>query len=1046
MRPLTLTMQAFGPYKGNVVIDFALLGDGIYLIHGDTGSGKTSIFDAICFALYGQNSDPKRPNESIRSQYSDSETKTYVTLVFSSNGKTYTVTRSPAQRIKGRRRGKSEDGLIDVGAEVSFSGEGLEKTYTNVSEANAKIVEIVGLQLNQFRQTTMIAQGKFRELVEADTKQRQSLFRSIMESGPIQTFCERIAEESKGLQTQIEKDNALITQQAKSYQTEDIALQEELKSANVHEILITLLPKLRADLLAMKEKERVLEQASLNAKKQANQASLEREKTERGNANRQLYEENHKRLEALVSSQKDMEELSLLLSRQEKAEKALERFRLWEGVAKRIANLRKELGELQESHRLNQEAYEQEKALFETIPQLNAQIERFAQQEAELLRKKAEAARLAALRKSIPSLDDALQTAEKSLNGLQSEKETLLKQERELREKHAQSTWAKDLASNQARKANLQEDQRVLGSLEAQQGHIAQAEKAYAQAQNLLNEGMENLSSARQKYDSIYHAFILASAGRLAEGLDEGQPCPVCGSTHHPHLAKKEEGDASEASVQQAKEAVEILNKEIQGLAGKENAAKTALEEKKGSFLHALKERFNIDLPYGEAQAELTRLQEINRDDLRITQERIESAMQAKEAEEKDLKEADRLRKQAEDKDGQRTRLEAKKNEAATSLSITKQQIKELETKLESSDEKTLEAQAKQAHDQAESLRKKRGAIQDEHTRLHGLCSQEEAKIEANTKAATQAAEEEKKAQEELSKALSDGAFASAEQAKEAIKFDAVAFAQRKTEHDQWKIALRAAKENENAYVAKGFDQCVRTDVEPLKQREAECAQAYGNALSASSAFSTTLRQNERVLSDLDQIIVKKEEAIAWADKVDMLNRVANGKLSGQHFNFEVFYQRQIFLKVIQRASAKLQQISNGQFSLVSRSLDSAKGTGQVGLDIDVFDAQTGQNRDIASLSGGEKFKAALALSLSFSEVISERHGYVTIDYMFIDEGFGSLNGKDIAEVVQLLKRISADSRCAIGIISHIEMLKEALPKQIAVQKDASGAHLKILA
>jgi len=288
--------------------------------------------------------------------------------------------------------------------------------------------------------------------------------------------------------------------------------------------------------------------------------------------------------------------------------------------------------------------------------------------------------------------------------------------------------------------------------------------------------------------------------------------------------------------------------------------------------------------------------------------------------------------------------------------------------------------------------------------------------------------------------------FPDIETAHTALVFSAKDLEINKERVQSFQIQLEAARSAEAGYIARGFNDIPEQDIQPIIDQEEAIKQRWVEASNAEKIFETVLKENETLLKRVHEILSAKNEAITWANSVEAISRCANGKNKNQHFNFEVYYQRQIFLKVIERASKKLQAMTDGEFSLVSTKVEgTTKGNGQVGLDIDVFDAHTGLTRDVKSLSGGEQFKTALALALSFSEVISERHGYVEIDCMFIDEGFGSLDEKSLPEVIQLLKRLAMDNNRSIGIISHIPALKEAIAKQIVVKKHSDGSSVTVI-
>ena len=235
MRPLKLTMSAFGPYAGEVSLDMRKLGNGgIYLICGDTGAGKTTIFDAVCFALYGKASGDIRDKSSFRSKYANDEAKTYVELEFEYNGEIYKVTRNPEYL----RKSKRGEGFAKQGANATLIlPNGTVVTKTN--EVTAKIEEILGVDKNQFSQIAMIAQGDFRKLLNCDTKERKEIFRKIFKTEPYSQIEYKLSSLFNELKKQREREKQSINQYISQFSCgENDTLSPSLESAKNGEVLI----------------------------------------------------------------------------------------------------------------------------------------------------------------------------------------------------------------------------------------------------------------------------------------------------------------------------------------------------------------------------------------------------------------------------------------------------------------------------------------------------------------------------------------------------------------------------------------------------------------------------------------------------------------------------------------------------------------------------------------------------------------------------------------------------------------------------------------
>ena len=1046
MKPVKLTMTAFGPYKGTVTVDFESFGDGIFLINGDTGAGKTTIFDAICFALYGENSDDTRPNTSVRSHYADPKTKTKVELEFLSNGRSYTISRMPLQYVKGDRRGKREDGLVKQLPEVSLVGEGLDKTYASQSEVNAKAREIVGLDVNQFRQTTMIAQGKFRELVQADTKERQSLFRSIMESEPIEAFCRNIAEKAKELSAKVEQDNERILQQIRNYHTDDQSLEGLLAKATVHEVTLTVLPLIEEDLAKQRKRLEELEKEESQATASLETKSKAREEAQKQNEALAAYQANHEALLALRAKEAEFQSLKEAVERYEKGKEVLAQYGRQLAAAQRLEIDDKAKKEAEELLASLLPLLEPAKAAFDACPQKEKAIE-------ELLAKgKAIDDRLSLIdqaesysRQALEA-NEKLKQAEEKLNQAKEQKAKLAKEALALRKLHESDNPEALLSNHQARKKDLEAKGAAMKSVDAQLLVIKSAISAEGAALSAHREASEAHERANAEYAEARRAYLASASTLLAEQLRDNEPCPVCGSLNHPHPAPSEAKHVSEQQLdayqKKLDEMVATLNKATLAL-----GAKASERQSKEEALRAyVKEQFGLDVNMAELPSELTKVKERLTADLKAVETALSDTSKAIEKKANDIKQADVFDDQGKGLDAKIENLNAEVQTLIGQHSSKESLLKDAQAKI---GEDTRESLTKQKEENASSIGSMRQEVKkarDTYTQLDKNHQATEERVKALNDAVAADAKAEAEEKAKLSELLATHGFAALDQAQKARDtFDDASFQQAKSDVDQFRNKLFAVEEKEKDAISKGQDKYVLCDMDPLLGEEAAAKEELLALTTAKGALKQALSTNESTIALTRQIIAQKEEAIDWANKVEQMSRVANGKISKQHFNFEVYYQRQIFLRVIERASRKMSEITDGQFTLLSRRMESAKGNGQFGLDIDVFDSHTGQSRDVKTLSGGEQFKAALSLALSFSEVISERHGYVDIDCMFIDEGFGSLDDKSLPEVISLLKRLAADAGRRIGIISHVNALKEAISKQIVVKKGTNGSSLTVL-
>lgn len=540
MRPLKLTMSAFGPYAGRTVLNLDSLGaEGLYLITGDTGAGKTTIFDAIVYALYGGASGENRQPGMFRSKYAKEETPTEVELVFSCRGKTYTIRRNPEyDRVKTKGSGTTRQ---MAGVELSFDDG--RRPLTRKTEVDTAVYEIIGIDRTQFLQIAMIAQGDFLKLLLATTDERKKIFRQIFKTELYQKIQDRLKAEALALRGECEIVKSALDRYIRGIRCDenDELVQEVMKAKNgempVDEIL-QLLEKMIA-----KEKER--------------SSNLEKEEDE---LNRRIGEINF-RLGKIDQNEKAKADL-------EKAEQNLllekERYETLESALSAVRE------KIPEREAMEKESFriKEDRSRYQRIDELESEIKRQARKkeaaeqeiplaEQIILEKESETA---ALKKDIEELSCAGEQKEK-LKGAQKEAENRIEQ---------------------------------IGKLgDAIRLYLRTEETYHAQQEKYLKAAQQE-KQLSDDYETKNRAFLDEQAGIMAETLLEGMPCPVCGSKEHPNLAHKSEKAPTEAELKAAKELSERSKKTAREESERCKALETAaierrriVEEQCDSVFHA---------------------------------------------------------------------------------------------------------------------------------------------------------------------------------------------------------------------------------------------------------------------------------------------------------------------------------------------------------------------------------------------------------------------------------------------------------------------------
>ncbi len=1089
MRPLKLTLSAFGPYAGRTELQMEQLGSaGLYLISGDTGAGKTTLFDAITFALYGEASGSSREPGMFRSKYAGPETPTEVELIFSYGGKVYQVRRNP-EYLRPARRGGGQT-LQRAEAELTLPD---GRLVTKVREVNQAVKEIIGLDYQQFSQIAMIAQGDFLKLLLADTRERQGIFRDIFHTGPYQVFQEKLKGEAGKLRTECDRARSSVAQYIQGIQCPkdsplasraEQARAEELPAAEVQELFSELLQEdeegrkaLEAEtgkldreleevhaLLAQAEERKKaeirLQEAEKSRKSVCEKLALTEQMVEEEEKKKPLREELARKAAALrgeLPRYEELEEQRKVCRQQgQEAEEAAGKQRQAE------AELEKQIRELQER--------KEEQASLEQSGERAGQL-KLERQQAE--NRKKQLRDLAEQVRQRNTLKDALEQAgreaeqlrrnclelDRQREQLTAEAETLGKEFQSLED----AAGEKEKLSGE--RTRLERELGELGRLRDALDEYGISREKLEAARAAYRRAAERAEEAGQVYRSRNRAFLDEQAGILAETLAEGEPCPVCGSREHPAPAEKSLEAPAEVQVEEARAAFE----KAQELA--EKASRQA-GELKGSVLAQEETLLEQMKPYGEPSApeqageQLKAAEEIRRKSLT----RLETA--EKENREK-LARREQLRRKLQEQEQRREKREKEKEGASRRLQEAEGRKKNLEGQLEGQED-SLDRGFRElgAHlspeDAEEFLAEESRRADRELARLGQLLQEEEAKLARKKELSTLIPEKERekekteqqishwkqKRAEAESRSLLAGEQAerlkaglsreSREQAEQQIRsFQA--------EGQTLERALEEAKENRdtaarNLSALEGrlrqlkelLEQSGEIDGSVQENRKALLTERREELLRAQKVLHARTTANRQALEHMEQRsaeLQKLEEKWAF---VQSLSNTANGNLAGKEkIMLETYIQMTYFDRIIRRANLRFLVMSGGQYEL-KRRREASGSRSQSGLELDVIDHYNGTERSVRTLSGGESFQASLSLALGLSDEVQSSAGGIRLDTMFVDEGFGSLDEESLQQAVRALSSLTEGNRL-VGIISHVGELKEKIDRQILVKKDREG-------
>ena len=1055
MKPIKLIMSAFGPYAGEIpAIEFSRFEDkGLFLISGDTGAGKTTIFDAICFALYGETSGKFRDTKNLRSEYAEESTETYVDFYFSHQDRDYHVWRRPGYERK-KKRGT---GTVSINENaVFYSGD--RAPIEGKTQVNEAVKELLHVDEKQFKQIAMIAQGEFWALLNARTDDRTKILRTIFqtsgyndieyrlknrmdvsyklkaktEDSIVQYFTDvsvdaedELAEPLSELQTRTGKSGSAWNLEEIIHMIQDVigSDQERLEGADSELKAMEKEYDKSKECLAMAEtnnafiirleglkvKEKVLEEKKKEIEEK--EALLTRQKL----ATREVHpfylswkekESSVKRVGLQIEEKK--KEVITASKKSDEAKEAWENARKEQPEADKLQKLIDKIGE-------EEKEYQKRDELIGEIRKLQQYSEKFEEEEKRLEeRDQALKDEIIRLKDTVKALKDAPENLTKILS---------------LCEKY------QDLLNRMGTMitTRIPDRERKKKELERKQEDFRKAFEAYEKANKERIEAERILDHCR--------------AGMLAEGLTEGQKCPVCGSVHHPELAKIPAEAITEEAFKKQKEKEE----KFQSMKSKANTeaetAKTALTEcedrLRADILDCLENRL-LDIQIGQELDDL--IKEI-KEAQEIVKEKIKEYTRKQNALEKDCKILTKAEKDMDAAQGQKTvSLVRDKDEFAKKKQKIEKEKAEKEAVL-----KTLEKLSFDSWKIAESKRNQAGA--KKMSILNRIEKSDEAskkaeKILASEKSALKTLEEsiererkeEKERKQKLEEAVEEKKFESVD-AMLAFVLPENVIAKAEDEISNYKQeAATNKKQLEDAKKDAGDRRMI--DVEQLKEKCDLQKAGVTKKRDLANSIKNRLQGNEerlqRILSQEDELKkARKENGICTRLYHLVKGTTGNGKIT-----LEQYIQAAGFDGIIAAANRRLLPMSDGQYELY-RQEDSLGKRRNTFLDLEVLDHSTGHRRPVGNLSGGESFKASLSLALGLSDTISMNLGGVQMDALFVDEGFGTLDRKSIESAMEILVNLSGTSKL-VGIISHREELMENIPQQIHVKKTKNGSRLTI--
>lgn len=1030
MRPITLTISAFGPYADQTVLNFDALGlQRLFVITGPTGAGKTTVFEAILYALYGKLSKKGMDPASLRCDFlkPDDDILTFVEFIFEIGNKQYRIRRQPKQWVA-KKRG---DGRREVGQEVVLECVGHTDflPLTKISEVDTKIVELIGLEEEQFKKIVMLPQGAFQEFLISGTKEKSELLRNIFNTSLYDLALQRLKGRVSKMSGDYERVRMQYQAQCAMLKTDKVLTYGEFPSDEEVACLDCTVKDEEnkiADFTEKVQKADVAYKMAIDAFNTQKQHNEDVRLWQDAVAQKAVLEQRGDAIRVMKERIKEAEKAEAVAAKEDRFLEAKSQLNV---LQQALTDTEADCQRLNEQSKVVKERHqkallekqEADKA-FQKVPELSNKLAHLQQ----YMKKKAD---LAIAQRTAQDMQKKQCVAQEALNRL-SEK---VKGAEEAVEKQQglQTAHSKKQVLLVQLKQTLQEDRvnfKSTATALERYKRLQTALKDEAKAEAVLAQKEEALQEAREK--NRQH-----EAALLAVGLEDGMPCPVCGAIHHPNLAQGSGAHAEEdallvardeaqkdylraqASTEQLKsllqrdmEELHVLNADLEDIdevQRYQNVLKERGVQNKQQYEQLKQEVDAVAQELVTYEAQGSKLATLKQEQATLQQEYTEAATQAGQAQ--GMLEQTRAEVQA---------LEAVEgfsgDEEITSLSDSIEAIKQQHQRADDAFNEAQEAHARLLIDQASAesalAEKKAHLINHEHTvkTLEGTFTEAREAVFADDRcyfAAKKDIAEKNLLQQEIERY-----------------------------NQAWTQAVTTCRMLEERLQ----EQKTLVDLHAL---EAECKMWQAKVEEANTLLSeqkARCKSNASIMKDIQNLLTQFKALENDYAVLGQLRDVLDGK---NRFNmrFEIFAQAYYFESMLEHANARLARMTHGRYSF--RRKESVRdGRKQAGLDLDVMDQYTGRARDVATLSGGESFKASLSLALGLADVVTGESGGVELSTIFIDEGFGTLDDESLDDTVETLLQLQ-DSGRLVGVISHVAELKERIPAHLVVTSGKRGSH-----
>ncbi|EAF2388304.1 TPA: SMC family ATPase [Listeria monocytogenes] len=1019
MRPIKLTMQAFGAYAKKEVIDFEKLGtEQIFVISGKTGAGKSTIFDAISFAIFGKANTFDRESFSMRSHFATDKEITEVTLAFRLKDKIYQISRIPQQEIA-KQRGNGTTTSPQKAELYELIGDEMKLLASSVRDVNTKMEELIQLNVDQFRQILMIPQGEFRELLVSDSKEKEVILQRLAHT----VYYEKV--ENLLWEKQKQAEILVVEARKKVAELAELSLPSvEVSGKTTSEISVLQAEAIQSEQMILTELENKLsiirkqtseavEKVTLAKEQLLDWQNLDKytEEIATLEIEKDFYQAIEVRLEAAKRASNLRSQDALCIRLKEQLETA-------EQTEKQVAFEAEEV-KVQFSHvKKQKEALAEKEAELEINKRTLFQLEEMEPKilELEMISIQKRRAELE-WKEATTLLEEIVNSEQKIIAELQSVESRLV----EINQ--AELTYLEVINKRTTVEAIIEKEQELVSKQMKMVAWDSEKQTEEQKLVQLLAEKAEIETTIEQEETKLQKE----QAATIAAHLHDGEACPVCGSDSHPALAKF--GETANL------ETLEVAKGKLH-----EKLLAITTTEKTISQLE-----WQLNEWAGIKELSLTEVQQTLTENIQLANNLAEqiAQLQAKVAQKETIQAT------LESLNNKQNETITEKNKVALEVEKLHQQVQMVSGKLsyleqsiptEFRDKVVFESKKKELSEKIEAHIKQVNQVDALFRQTEKETTRLESTLQSAQKTTVDAKEALQVQREIFKEAMKQNDFLSYDAYKQAfMSAEEQKIQEEKVADYERKCHLAVSRQ---ADLKEKLQNKQKPNIEQLefimKEKQLELSQSEENTIKQRE-FVTKRKELVENYQNSIQTVEQAEEN--YAD-IGLLADAARGK-NARRLTFERYILAMFLDTIIHRANHRLSKMTSGRFEL-QRKMEKAKGNVQSGLELEVFDEYTGLTRHVKTLSGGESFKTSLALALSLAEVVQEMAGGISLETMFIDEGFGTLDPESLEAAVECLLETQENGRL-VGIISHVPELKERISARLEVTATNHGSTTKFI-